>query len=322
MSIRPYNVLAIALALCMQAILGSASAAGGNDRITEQDILSTEKALDDALMQRSAAAYVSHLADNFVYSVERPGLFGKSVVKMTRSEFEAGLTKNLPATNYRSISHQDREIVISQDGREASVIQKDIETVTRGGKDIKAVSVATYKYELRDGTIVLTSLAGSDLEQQEAEAQFSEVDFSPYRGDGPASLDGEAFVKTENGEVRNCSGESVFLAPGTPFDVNVITAFFFNFDLAMKEAGKAAPYWRVSVCDSQGKFVFTDVPVGTWIVVTAVRWGSQGRFSGGVLIRGHSEGGQLAQKITLRPGKNRAVMTMKNFRSPIFGFKF
>ena len=45
MSIRPYNVLVIALALCMQALLGSASAAGGNDRITEQNILSTEKAL-------------------------------------------------------------------------------------------------------------------------------------------------------------------------------------------------------------------------------------------------------------------------------------
>lgn len=317
MSIRPYNVLAIALTLCMQAILGSASAAGGNDRISEQNILSIEKALDDALMQRNAAAFVSHLADNFVYSVERPGLFGKSVAKMTRSEFEAGLAKNLPATNYRSISHQDREIVISPDGREASVTQKDIETVTRGGKDIKAISVATYKYESQGETIVLTSLAVSDLEQQETESPFSDVDFAPYRGDGPASLDGEAFVKTENGEVRNCSGESVFLAPGTPFDFNVIKAFFFNFDLAMKEAGKAAPYWRESLCDSQGKFAFTDVPVGTWIVVTVVRWGNSGR-----VIGGRSEGGQLAQKITLRPGKNRAVMTMKNFRDPIFGFKF
>ncbi|WP_310452255.1 nuclear transport factor 2 family protein [Sulfuritalea sp.] len=315
MSIRPYNILAIALTLWTQAILGSASAAGGNDRITEHNILSTEKALDDALMQRSVAAFVSHLADNFVYSIERPGLFGKSVVKMTRSEFEAGLAKNLPATNYRSISHEERQIAISQDGREASVTQKNIETVTGGGKDIRAIAVATYKYELRDGAIVLTSLAESNLERQEMEASFSVVDFAPYRGDGPASLEGEAFVKTENGEVRNCSGDAVFLAPYTPFDVEVITAFLFHIDLALKKAGQAAPYWRESSCDSQGKFEFTNVPTGTWIAITAVRWGNSGR-----VIGGRAEGGQLAKKIILHPGKNRIVMNMKNLKDPIFGF--
>ncbi len=315
MSIRPCNVLAIALALCMQAIMVSPLAAGENNRITEPMILSIEKALDDSLIQRNSAAYVSHLADNFVYSVERPGLFGKSVVKMTRSEFEAGLAKNLQATNYHSISHQERKIVISQDGREASVTEKNIEATTGGGKDVKDIAVATYKYELRDGTIVLASLAESNLERQEVESAYSDVDFAPYRGDGPAQLEGEAFVKTENGEVRNCSGESVFLAPNTSFDINVITAFLFDIDLAMEKAGKSAPYWRESSCDSQGKFEFTDVPAGTWIAITIVRWGNAGR-----VIGGHNEGGQLAKKITLRPGKNRIVMNMKNLKDPILGF--
>lgn len=315
MSIRPYIFLTIALALCMQTILVSVSAAGENDRITEQKILSINKALDDALMKRSAADFVSHLANNFVYSVERPGLFGKSVVKMTRSEFEAGLAKNLPATNYRSVSHLGREIVISQDGLEATVTQKDIETTTKGGKDLKSITTATYKYELRDGTIVLASMAESNVEQQEEDSSFSEADFAPYRGDGKSSLEGEAFVKTENGEVRNCSGESVFLAPDTPFDINVITAFLFHVDLAMKKAGEAAPYWRESSCDSQGKFTFEDIPAGKWIVITVVRWGNSGR-----VIGGQSEGGQLAKKIDLRSGKNRIVMNMKNLKHPVFGF--
>ena len=150
---------------------------------------------------------------------------------------------------------------------------------------------------------------------ENAETSFSDADFAPYRGNGPASLEGEAFVKTENGEVRNCSGESVFLAPDTPFDINVITAFYFHVDLAMKKAGEAAPYWRESSCDSQGKFEFTDVPTGTWIAITAVRWGNSGR-----VIGGQNEGGQLAKKITLRPGKNRIVMNMKNLKHPMFGF--
>lgn len=313
--IRSHNVFAIALVLCMQAILVSASAAGENDQITEQKILSIEKALDDALMQRSVAAFVSHLADNFVYSVERPGLFGKSVVKMTRSEFEAGLAKNLPSTNYRSISHQERAIVISQDGREASVTQKNIETTTGGGKDIKAMAVATSKYESRDGAIVLTSLAESNLERQEAESSFSDADFALYRGDGTASLEGEAFVKTEYGDVRNCGGEAVFLVPDTSFDINVIQSMLFTLkqvgtDYVLKKAGEAAPYWRESSCDSQGKFEFTNIPAGTWIVITVVQWGIGGRV----------EGGNLGKKITLRPGKNRISMNMKNRKHPIFGF--
>ncbi len=143
-----------------------------------------------------------------------------------------------------------------------------------------------------------------------AETPFSDKDFAAYSGGGKASLEGEAFVKTENGEVRNCSGESVFLAPYTPFDMDVITAFFFHIDLALKKAGPAAPYWRESSCDSQGKFTFEDIPAGTWIAITIVRWGNSS----------HTEDGQLAKKVDLRSGKNRIVMNMKNLKNPMFGF--
>ena len=143
-----------------------------------------------------------------------------------------------------------------------------------------------------------------------ADTPFSDEDFAVFRGDGKASVEGEAFVKTENGEVRNCSGESVFLAPYTPFDMDVITAFFFDIDLALKKAGPAAPYWRESSCDAQGKFIFEDIPVGTWIAITIVRWGNSTR----------TVGGQLAKKIDIRSGKNRIVMNMKNLKHPVLGF--
>lgn len=315
MNTRPYSFLAIALSLCVQAIFVSPSIAGENDRITEQKILSIEQALDDALMQRNVAAYVSRIADIFVYTFERTGPTGKSVIKMTRSEYEAGLAKSLQTTKFRSISHQERVFTIAEDGREASVTQKNSATLTGGEKDIRASTVATYKYAMRDGVVLLLSLAESNYERQELEASFHDVDFAPYRGEGPSSLEGEAFVKTENGEVRNCSGEAVFLAPYTPFDIDVITAFLFHIDLALKKAGQAAPYWRESSCDSQGKFEFTDVPIGTWIVITAVRWGNSGR-----VIGGQAEGGQLAKKITLRPGKNKVSLNMKNLKHPMFGF--
>ena len=148
-----------------------------------------------------------------------------------------------------------------------------------------------------------------------AKTPFSAKDFAAYTGEGKASVEGEAFVKTENGEVRNCSGESVFLAPYTPFDLAVINAFFFHIDVALKKAGPAAPYWRESTCDEEGKFTFEYIPEGTWIAITIVRWGNSGR-----VIGGQSEGGQLGKKIDLRSGKNRIIMDMKNLRNPMFGF--
>lgn len=135
------------------------------------------------------------------------------------------------------------------------------------------------------------------------ETPFSEHAFAPFVGDGPASLEGEAFVKTENGENRNCGGETILLAPYLPYDIGVINGFYFvNIDTALKNAGPAARYWRESSCDSQGRFEFTNVPVGTWIVITTVRWGNAR----------HQESTMLAKMITLRPTKNKISLTMKD----------
>lgn len=297
------RIAVTAFVVFVQAMLFSVPASAEGDRITEQKILDAEKALDKALMQRNVAAFVSHLADDFTYSTERPGFFGNKIVKITRDEFETGLTKNLPTTNYQSIAHKDRKIAISQDGQEASVTLKNIEMVRSDDKDIKSTTTATYKYVERNDALVLTSLAESAPELEEADTAFAKTEFAPYRGDGPASLEGEAFVKTENGENRNCGGETILLAPYLSYDINVINGFtFVDIDTALQKAGPAAPYWRESSCDSQGRFEFTNVPVGTWIVITTVRWGNTW----------HQERTLLAKKITLRPTKNRISLTMKD----------
>jgi len=55
-------------------------------------------------------------------------------------------------------------------------------------------------------------------------APFAAEDFAAYEPDGKATLDGEAFAKTNGGQVRTCAAEKVLLAPDTDYDVQVITA--------------------------------------------------------------------------------------------------
>lgn len=135
---------------------------------------------------------------------------------------------------------------------------------------------------------------------------FSDAEFAPYRGNGPASVEGQAFLRTEGGDVKTCVGESVLLAPGTEFDNSVVTKFGFGLDNALYLAGEAAPYWRKSMCDPQGKFTFKGVPTGTWFVVTQVRW----RPSLQAI-----QGGTLMQKISLRPGQNNVMMSMDDLQT-------
>lgn len=136
-------------------------------------------------------------------------------------------------------------------------------------------------------------------------APFSASDFSAYVGEGPATLEGQAFLRTRGGELRYCAGESVLLAPGTQYDIDVITAFAFGRNVALKRAGPAAQYWRESVCDAQGKFQFDGLPVGSWIVITDVRY----------WVAGSEQGGVMGKKVNLRAGRNSVIMNEQALRS-------
>ena len=42
---------------------------------------------------------------------------------------------------------------------------------------------------------------------------FSETDFGPWVGGGPANLKGQAFLRTVGGDVKTCAGAMVILFP-------------------------------------------------------------------------------------------------------------
>jgi hypothetical protein len=141
---------------------------------------------------------------------------------------------------------------------------------------------------------------------------FADTAYAPYSGDGAAMLDGQAYVELTTGingpiNFRTCDGGPVFLAPALAFDAYVInSAAGDGFPLEVR-AGPAAPFWRKSICDSQGRFTFSGVPAGDWIVVTQVK------FASIVLTRNRGNVGtqMLARNVTLRPGQNAVAMTTR-----------
>lgn len=135
---------------------------------------------------------------------------------------------------------------------------------------------------------------------------FSVSDFAAYVGDGPATVDGEAFLTTEGGAIKTCAGSAVYLLPSNKYDVEVITSWGFTFSLAMRQAGPAAKYWRETACDSQGKFSFEDIPLGEWIVIADVTWLASNR---------QNQGGLMGKKVSVRGKKNKVMLTAPTLKA-------
>lgn len=163
--------------------------------------------------------------------------------------------------------------------------------------------------QMRMRSVLLTmALLPVSLPTMADNVPFSVEDFASYAGDGPASLEGEAFTKTKGGQSRTCIGETVFLIPANKFDLTVINKFAFATLSARNLAGPALPYWREATCDSQGKFAFTNVPTGTWIVYTEIKWETGDSF----------ERVNSIKKAVLRAGPNRIIVGPQD-RKFLFG---
>jgi hypothetical protein len=134
---------------------------------------------------------------------------------------------------------------------------------------------------------------------------FREADFAHYVGAGPASLHGQAFLKTVGGDVKTCAGNKVFLMPATPYNTEIIAHASGLTPLANRDAN-ADRFTKSSMCDAEGRFTFDKVPATRWFVVTDVTWGvpTQVETMFGPIVTTKQQGGELVQSIDLKPGAN------------------
>lgn len=167
---------------------------------------------------------------------------------------------------------------------------------------------------------------------QAANVPFADADFSAYAGEGTATLEGEAFLRLQSGNIKNCAGAAVLLVPATEYDLAIIKSITFSMDRALKKAGPAARYWREAQCDSQGRFSFEDLPVGEWIVLTDVTFAvvDQNRVLGNLTSGGGlagkgvtgvnqastvEKGGIMGRRVTVTTKHNKIILNEQSLRA-------
>lgn len=115
------------------------------------------------------------------------------------------------------------------------------------------------------------------------------ADYYPYTRPGTGAIDGQAFVVIRGGDVlldthgylttisdntRTASGSEVTLDPATPFAMD----WYMKHGTSLRRFGnvpndarfRAAR--RTTVADESGRFKFTDLPAGRYIVRTTITW--------------------------------------------------
>jgi hypothetical protein len=131
-------------------------------------------------------------------------------------------------------------------------------------------------------------------------------DYAPYRVTGTASINGQAFLTTRGGDVKLGAGSPVTLDPATPYakewyeKIGMATARFAEMpqDSLFRNAR------QTSTVDAQGRFKFTNLPAGTYLLRSIVTWETGGAYT-------PTQGGVVSELVTLTDGESKDVIMNK-----------
>jgi hypothetical protein len=129
---------------------------------------------------------------------------------------------------------------------------------------------------------------------------------------GGNTISGSALIRQMNGGVVTCAGGAVGLIPVNEYSKERIMTIYGNDVRGFNPVGRKFVFQpeypeystlhRVSVCDAQGFFNFSDVADGEYFVITAIEWHINAyKTSGGGLFHKVQVSGDKEFKITLSP---------------------
>jgi hypothetical protein len=155
---------------------------------------------------------------------------------------------------------------------------------------------------------------------EKAAASAIAADYYLYSKPGTATIDGQAFVVVRGGDVlldnqgylttisdnaRTASGNDVTLDPATPFAME----WYMKSGTSLRRFGSAPKDQafraarKTTIADDAGKFKFTGLPAGRYIVRTTITWQTP-RDS----YRMMTQGGVASAVIDLAEGEQKTVI--------------
>lgn len=136
---------------------------------------------------------------------------------------------------------------------------------------------------------------------------FNLADYEPYRAGSQAtgSVSGQAFMKTRGGEVRYAAGNAVILEPATGHSEDVVISLVRRHPVP-PERPEIREFQKTTIADADGRFRFSDLQAGDYLVRTLVVWEYSDRWGS------HSTGGWIFNRVTVRPGQDSPVVVTTN----------
>jgi len=129
---------------------------------------------------------------------------------------------------------------------------------------------------------------------------------------GTGAITGQAFVQTRGGNPRTCAGNEVRLYPHSAYSDERLMALYGSTESGFIPVGFAGIQFspeskayqdtdRITKCDAQGNFTFSNLPTGNYFIVTGVAWSTRGGVS-------PDQGGGLMKSVVLGAGETKHVI--------------
>lgn len=162
--------------------------------------------------------------------------------------------------------------------------------------------------------VLALALAGCAGAPPERSANFNPNGVAWSKKAGPNAIAGVARLEADNGKLRTCASLPVRLAPDSAYTRERVEMLYGDSDAAFvdaeeaqrarTQAGTNVPKsyenaLKAAVCDTKGRFVFKNLPDGTYYVMAPVVWRNK--------VGEVSEGGFFMQRVTVRGGETKRI---------------
>lgn len=139
------------------------------------------------------------------------------------------------------------------------------------------------------------------------------AEYTPYDGNGNGTLIGQAFLTTRGGDVKVAAGRTITLDPASSYARQWNSRYGSELSRfsEMPPAPQFAKHRRATIADAEGRFRFTNLPVGNYIVRTAVTW-ETGALNAGL------QGGVVSEAVEV-VSNTPAEVILSTVRGPALG---
>ncbi|KKL87380.1 hypothetical protein LCGC14_1935300 [marine sediment metagenome] len=163
------------------------------------------------------------------------------------------------------------------------------------------------------GLVALWS-SGCGMYFYERTVPFNEEEYKPYAAPGEGSIAGQAFLKTQGGDVKFGAGATVTATPVTSYSEEWFREYTRPALYAHRKVSDADPgeakYLRTATADGQGNFLIEGLPPGEYFVTAHITW-SYASYDPMLGTYMATTGGGVGNRIKLGPGekKERFILT-------------